>query len=60
MEKQKYEVVCGKNIVDLMNIVNERLVDGWELAGGVSATVRIRPNHEVVYDYYQAMLKRIN
>ena len=31
-----YDVICELSLEDLINSVNERLNDGWELQGGVS------------------------
>ena len=60
MENEQYDVISASNIDELIDYVNRCLADGWKLNGGVSATVRINPNYEVAYGYYQAMSKIVN
>jgi len=50
-----YDVVFSKLLSNLINQVNERLENGWELQGGIS----FLETDDYYYYYCQAMIKKV-
>ena len=53
--KTKYTVCCQPNEFALVDAVQKRLDEGWELEGGVSCTVYKHLNGSESHRFYQAM-----
>ena len=58
-EIKEYKVVYKGDVDELTEDVNSLIQAGWELNGGISATVRMQPNSEPLYVYYQAMSRTL-
>ena len=50
----QYKIVTGDNVIEIEQNVNENIVNGWEVQGGVSV---IFPQSTKAYTFCQAMVK---